>query len=220
MAKSDKHKTFIEYSVRERKNIFKLWQVVSKCGTNPDRFADAYGIDQDVLNEIITDGILQIERRNRNMGKEIKKILFEKYLPAFREQIATRKSPFILLLEKQKKIENGELIVLKSVEEHNIFFSNGTRISWTNNCSNLPDDYADFASLGDSVVGKEFDADLKFIAADNSGFFFGNTLENAIYVPCYAKYCKHDKINIFYDGEKVLEVVPRDMITHDEYDDY
>lgn len=220
MKASDKHKTFIEYSVSERKKIFKLWQVVSKCGTNPEKLAEAYGIDQEVLNEIITDGILQIERRNRFCAEEIKKILVEKYLPAFREQLSTHKSPFILLFEKQKKIEKGELIILKSVEEHNIFFSNGTRISWTNNCHNNPGDYADFASLGDSVIGKEFDANLKFIAADNSGFFFGNTLENAIYVPCYAKYFRHDKINVFYDGEKVLEVVPCDKTPHDDDDDY
>ena len=220
MKKASDKKTFIEYSEAERKKIFKLWRIVSTCGTSPEKLAEAYGIDQGVLNEIIADGILKAKRQNNQSHyDECVKILEEKYLPAFRDQIGVKDSPFVKILERQRKLNEGALMILESIGDYNISFSNGNRISWTNNHDNAPNDYADFLALDSSIIGREFDANMKFIGIDGVGFLFGDNVDNLLFVPCYAHYSRYDKINIYYDGEKVLEVVPRDETQRDS-DDY
>ena len=98
-----------------------------------------------------------------------------------------------------------EKIKIVKVNSEGIYFDNGDVIT----CDHNPDccewNFADFESCKD-FVGEELKPDLKFVAAKEYGFRFGNRDGKMLSVPCYS--CQNGyystNVEIYLNGQKVL----------------
>ncbi len=99
------------------------------------------------------------------------------------------------------------MATITTINNEEIIFSDGSRISYDHDHDCCEDNYADFEQLDDIARGTDFNTnDMVFKKAD-CGFMFGNEPTKMFFVPCYSEqngYYTTD-VDIYYNGNEVLE---------------
>lgn len=95
---------------------------------------------------------------------------------------------------------------IKFVDDGEILFDNGNRITCYHDPECCEWNYADFENLDDIARNTDFDENLDFEFVEDAGFRFGNKPYKMFFVPCYSEQngfysCE---ITIRYNGEDVL----------------
>lgn len=95
---------------------------------------------------------------------------------------------------------------IKFVDDGEILFDNGNRITYYHDPECCEWNYADFENLDDIARNTDFDENLDFEFVEDEGFRFGNKPYKMFFVPCYSVQngfysCE---ITIRYNGEDVL----------------
>ena len=97
---------------------------------------------------------------------------------------------------------------IKSINDSAITFDNGMDITFDHVADCCEYNYAAFEEIGDLAKNLEFSENLIFEAIPGSGFWFGDSPQNMVFVPCYSEqsgYYSSD-VDIYYNDKKVLNV--------------
>lgn len=104
---------------------------------------------------------------------------------------------------------------LKKVTDEQIIFDNGNTITFDHARDCCEENYADFSILNENNINWNYDFDdqLKFESIENLGFKFGSD-GRWIFIPCYSEQNGYytDKIDIYYNEEKVLNFSAQEII--------
>lgn len=102
------------------------------------------------------------------------------------------------------------------VTSDGILFDNGNKIGFDYILEYSENNYADFVQLEESAFNYEFDENLIFEHIKGAGFRFGNKDKYMFFIPCYPE--QHggysDKVDIYYNGEKVLNVTAEEIFEY------
>ena len=97
---------------------------------------------------------------------------------------------------------------IKSIDDSAITFDNSMDITFDHVADCCEYNYAAFEEIDDLAKNFEFYENLIFEEVPNSGFRFGNSPQNMVFVPCYSEqngYYSSD-VNIYYNDKRVLNV--------------
>ena len=97
---------------------------------------------------------------------------------------------------------------IKSIDDSAITFDNGMDITFDHVADCCEYNYAAFEEIDDLAKNFEFSENLIFEEVPNSGFRFGNSHQNMVFVPCYSEqngYYSSD-VNIYYNDKRVINV--------------
>ena len=95
---------------------------------------------------------------------------------------------------------------IERVSEEEIFFSNGSTITFDHCADCCEWNYADFSQLEDLAKKTVFTFPLTFEKVEGAGFRFGNYPQKMFFVPCYSEQNGYysDEIEIYFNGKEVL----------------
>ena len=96
--------------------------------------------------------------------------------------------------------------IIERITEEEIFFSNGSTISYDHCADCCEWNYADFSQLEELAKKTVFTFPLTFEKVEGAGFRFGNPVQKMFFVPCYSEQNGYysDEIEIYFNGEEVL----------------